>query len=87
MIIKEVMQRVCDVNHKSVHLKFSVPGSLSLWKAKIYSVNEPETLQWIDEMPRGSVLWDIGANVGIYSSYAAKKKTVQCSLLNHQFST
>lgn len=32
---------------------------------------EPETLLWIDNMERGAVLWDVGANVGMYSLYAA----------------
>lgn len=32
---------------------------------------EPDTLSWIDEMSEGSTLWDIGANVGGYSIYAA----------------
>jgi FkbM family methyltransferase len=35
---------------------------------------EPGTLSWIDEMSEGSILWDIGANVGGYSIYAAKSK-------------
>ena len=35
---------------------------------------EPDTLSWIDEMTEGSTLWDIGANVGGYSIYAAISK-------------
>jgi FkbM family methyltransferase len=35
---------------------------------------EPDTLSWIDEMIEGSTFWDIGANVGGYSIYAAKSK-------------
>ncbi|MFM9002127.1 MAG: FkbM family methyltransferase [Acidimicrobiaceae bacterium] len=35
---------------------------------------EPDTLSWIDEMSEGSMLWDIGANVGGYSIYAAISK-------------
>ena len=35
---------------------------------------EPDTLSWIDEMTDGSTLWDIGANVGGYSIYAAISK-------------
>ena len=31
-------------------------------------------MEWIDRMNDGSVLWDIGANVGIYSIYAAVSK-------------
>lgn len=34
---------------------------------------EPETLSWIDGFAPGSVLWDIGANVGHYSLYAGRR--------------
>jgi len=36
---------------------------------------EPETRTWIDDVPRNgtSVLWDVGANVGSFSVYAAKR--------------
>ncbi len=33
--------------------------------------NEPDTLEWIGGMPDGACFWDVGANVGIYSLYAA----------------
>lgn len=33
---------------------------------------EPETLAWIDHLPRGDLLWDIGANIGLIAMYAAK---------------
>jgi FkbM family methyltransferase len=36
--------------------------------------DEPETLRYIDEIIKpGETLWDIGANIGIYSLYAAKR--------------
>ncbi|MCA9401056.1 MAG: FkbM family methyltransferase [Candidatus Omnitrophica bacterium] len=45
-----------------------------LFRAKRWLTKEPDTIQWIDEYIRdGEVLYDIGANVGIYSIYAAKK--------------
>jgi FkbM family methyltransferase len=34
---------------------------------------EPETRSWIDTIPHGSILWDVGANVGSFSVYAAKR--------------
>jgi FkbM family methyltransferase len=34
---------------------------------------EPDTLRWIDRMQPGGVFWDIGANVGVYSLYAAQR--------------
>lgn len=62
------------VHHGDAELAFIVPNSLSLFRAKTFSSKEPETLDWIDQIPSGSVLWDIGANVGLYSCYAAKTR-------------
>ncbi len=39
--------------------------------------DEPETLAWIDGLSDGAVLWDIGANVGQYSMYAALRPGVR----------
>ena len=73
LIINDVMSRVKTVSHDGITLKFSVPNALNLYRAKSFSRKEPETLQWIDEIPSGLNLWDIGANVGLYSIYAARK--------------
>jgi len=62
------------IRHGGVELAFVVPNSLNLFRANTFSSKEPETLEWIDQIPEGSVLWDIGANVGLYSCYAAKKR-------------
>jgi len=34
---------------------------------------EPETIAWIDSFQPGDVFWDIGANIGVYSLYAASR--------------
>lgn len=34
--------------------------------------SEPETLCWLSSAPTGAELWDIGANMGMYSLYAAR---------------
>lgn len=36
-----------------------------------FAAYEPETLEWIKGFPVGAVLWDIGANIGALSLYAA----------------
>lgn len=45
-----------------------------LWRAKTFHTEEPETIAWLDALQPEDVLWDIGANVGMYSVYAAKFK-------------
>ncbi|MGD9601326.1 MAG: FkbM family methyltransferase [Gammaproteobacteria bacterium] len=37
--------------------------------------DEPETLAWIDGFAPGEVLWDIGANIGLYALYAGLDPT------------
>ena len=37
-----------------------------------FFVNEPETLDWIDAIKPGEVLWDIGAAFGQFALYAGK---------------
>jgi len=58
--------------HNGIHMKFATPNALCRYRAESFSSKEPDTLKWIDEIPANAVLWDIGANVGLYSIYAAK---------------
>ena len=73
-ISKVAMQRSISITHKDETLLLTVPNALNRWRVETYSTKEPEMLIWIDGLTRGSVLWDIGANVGLYSIYAAKAR-------------
>ena len=68
------MERCVEVLHDCMHFKFSAPNALCKWRYETFSSKEPETLEWINSIPMQSILWDIGANVGLYSIYAAKKR-------------
>ncbi len=70
----EVMRRTRSVQHQGVELTFVIPNDICRFRINTFSTKEPETLEWIDGVPRGSVLWDIGANVGLYTCYAAKAR-------------
>jgi len=73
-VIQGLMSTTRVVEHRGIKLKFTTPNSLNYFRVSSFSSKEPETLEWIDGMPEGKVLWDIGANVGLYSIYAAKTK-------------
>ena len=73
-ILNSAMNHTQKVEHRGVGLVFSIPNEICKFRVDTFSTKEPETLEWIDSMPRGSVLWDIGANVGLYTCYAAKAR-------------
>ena len=54
-------------------LKLLCPNDLTRWRAATFFEKEPETLDWIDGFDKQDVLWDIGANVGLYTLYAGAK--------------
>lgn len=73
-VLNTAMSKQRDVNHRGVKLSFVTPNGLNHFRIDSFSTKEPETLEWIDSLPEGSVLWDIGANVGLYSCYAARSR-------------
>tara|TARA_B110000967_G_C18820507_1_gene528429 strand:+ start:354 stop:1214 length:861 start_codon:yes stop_codon:yes gene_type:complete len=55
--------------------KFFVPNDIVKWRVDSFYTKEPETLEWIDNFSSENeiIFWDIGANIGLYSIYAAQK--------------
>jgi len=74
LIVRNTMDQKQTVKFGDVKIVFHVPNRLNKYRADSFASKEPETLQWIDSIPSGSILWDIGANVGLYSCYAAKSR-------------
>ena len=58
-------------------ITFFTPDRTSVYWPRHGLAVEPDTLEWIDRFQAGDVLYDIGANVGAYSVYAAKRKGVR----------
>ena len=46
-------------------------AELHLLRAEWIASKEPETIAWIDSFREGEVFFDIGANIGVFSLYAA----------------
>ncbi len=68
------MGRTRTVSYHGTQLAFCVPNGLNQIRVETFSTKEPETLEWIESIPEGSVVWDIGANVGLYACFAAKAR-------------
>jgi FkbM family methyltransferase len=43
-----------------------------VWRVRSFHEEEPDTIKWLDALQPTDVLWDVGANVGMYSVYAAR---------------
>lgn len=48
-----------------------------VWRAKTLLTEESEIITWIDSFKKDDIFYDIGANVGNYSLYAAKTKGIK----------
>ena len=55
-------------------LRFTSNNYLTKYRYDTFCFKEPETLAWIDKMEDGSVLWDVGANIGLYTIYFLVQK-------------
>jgi FkbM family methyltransferase len=72
--VTQVLNKTQTVYHNGTKFILSTPNGLNHYRADTFSTKEPETLEWVNTFKSGSILWDIGANVGLYSCYAAKTK-------------
>ena len=54
-------------------LHFWCPGGRTVGRAKTALTKERDTISWIDSLSDGEIFWDIGACIGGFSCYAAKK--------------
>jgi len=66
---------VVDTPHGKI--RFLNHSRVSCWRARTIMTKEPDSMRWIDAMVPGSVFWDIGANVGVLTLYAATRGDLQ----------
>lgn len=64
----------CELTHNGIKVVFATPTTFTKWRVDSLFQKEPITIQWIAELAAGEVLVDIGANVGMYSIWAAKTR-------------
>jgi len=75
MTTRFAISQVASVVIRGTEVKYSTL-EFSWLKSRFEEIEnlEPTTLTWIDQASPNVVLWDIGANVGSYSIYAALAK-------------
>lgn len=72
--LSQSMQTTVDTTRGPI--RFFCPSPLLAMRAKTLLTKEPDTIRWIDTFEASCVVWDVGANVGVYSLYAAASPTV-----------
>ena len=69
--------RACNVRGRVILL--DVESEIEEFRANSYETKEPETLEWIERyFRRGDVMYDVGANIGLYALFAAKHLAGEC---------
>jgi len=71
--IVEAEPDITSVKNENVKLKFYTPNATTKWRAQTVFTKEPSTVEWINSMQPGEILFDVGANVGSYSVLAGVK--------------
>lgn len=71
--LAEKIAPVYRIERGELRLLLDCPNELTRSRAETYFDKEPETLEWIDGFAKGEVLFDVGANVGLYTLYAAAR--------------
>jgi FkbM family methyltransferase len=52
-------------------IRYSVPSKTVLWRVETLTTKEPDTIAWIETFDPSEIFVDIGANIGIYTIWAA----------------
>jgi len=67
----EKIQPMLTVSHRGKPLRYTIPNRMTKWRVETMFKKEPDTIAWLDSFTEGSSFLDIGANMGLYTVYAA----------------
>ena len=73
----EALNPMVEIADGDTSVIFCTPTSGTKWRADTLFTKEPDTIAWIGGFQKDEVLVDIGANVGMYTIWAAKTRDVR----------
>lgn len=65
------------VEKEGIQVTFYTPTRQTAWRVNTLFTKEPDTIEWINTFEPDEILLDVGANVGMYSIWAAKTRSVK----------
>jgi FkbM family methyltransferase len=68
---------VTEVAMEGRTARFYTPNEITRWRVRTLYSKEPVTIEWLRTMPRGAVFADVGANVGMYTVFAALARSAR----------
>ena len=77
LFLKLAINNYLNLTIKNEGIFFDATEKNNYYRGRDLMIREPDTLYWIREfMKPDEIFYDIGANIGTYSLYAAKKKNL-----------
>ena len=70
----EMINPIVTVHDGATEVAYCTPNRFAKWRVDTLFIKEPDTIDWIRSFGPEEVLVDIGANVGMYSVWAAKTR-------------
>ena len=67
----ETINPTANLQHEGRTVTYCTPNRATKWRVDTLYTKEPDTLEWISGFSEDDVLLDIGANVGMYTIWAA----------------
>jgi FkbM family methyltransferase len=67
----------CTLAHEGAQIVYFTPNTHTRWRVESLFDKEPCTIEWIAGFAAGDVLVDVGANVGMYTVWAAATRGVR----------
>ncbi len=66
-------ERVLKVTHGPYEYNYAEVNDHCTWRVKSLFSKEPDTVNWLEGMNAGEMLVDVGANIGLYTIFAAAR--------------